>query len=227
MREDQLLLLLLKTVRIVDGHDHIQNFKTIETNQQSETFHLLSRLIKSESVRESVEEINQLCYCYCYCYSYCYCWKLFKLSARPLRRSTSFPSSSFKPSLESSLAMISFNEEIWFSVPSCKRLRSFAELDGSAISVDSVECEVVCINPENCSLWPFSVVPSVENVGTVSLESGIGEDEINNEGEKLSLGVDEEPVGDVEEEAEHVKEALSSGSVRKQYSSWKESSARW
>ena len=60
MREDQLLLLLLKTVRIVDGHDHIQNFKTIETNQQSETFHLLSRLIKSESVRESVGEINQL-----------------------------------------------------------------------------------------------------------------------------------------------------------------------
>ena len=73
MREDQLLLLLLKTVRIVDGHDHIQNFKTIETNQQSETFHLLSCLIKSESVRDSVEEINQLCYCYCYSYSYCYC----------------------------------------------------------------------------------------------------------------------------------------------------------
>ena len=67
---------------------------------------------------------------------------------------------------------------------------------------------------------------SVENVETFSLESGIVEDEINNEGEKLSLGVDEEPVGDVEEEAEHVKEALSSGSVRKQYSSSKESSAR-
>ena len=49
MREDQLLLflLLLKTVRIVDGHDHIQNFKTIETNQQSETFHQLSRLINN------------------------------------------------------------------------------------------------------------------------------------------------------------------------------------
>ena len=60
MRENQLLLLLLKTVQIVDGHDHTQNFKTIETNQQSETFHLLSRLIKSESVRESVGEINQL-----------------------------------------------------------------------------------------------------------------------------------------------------------------------
>ena len=53
--------------------------------------------------------------------------------ARPLRRSTSFPNSSFNPSLESSLPIISFNEEIWFAVPSCRRFIPFIESDGGRV----------------------------------------------------------------------------------------------
>ena len=121
---------------------------------------------------------------------------------RSLRRSTSFPNSSFNPSLESSLPIISFSEEIWFAVPSCRRFTGrFTEFDG-VVCVDCEGDKVLsgCVDEE--------VSAEVEDV-----------EETDSVEDNFSGVVEGEFAADAKEKAEHDREALASGSVRKQYSS--------